>query len=64
MEIAKDEGKELPMMGDANVCGMKWEDPKYKHHRVARELKSGLDQKGLISMALVNTYLADNKSQD
>ena len=49
-------------MGETNVFEMKWDDPKYKHHRVAKKLKSGLDQNGL--MDLGNTYLADNKLQN
>ena len=59
---AMDKEKEILMMGKANVFEMKQDDPKYKHHRVAKELKSGLDQNGL--MDLGNTYLVDNKLQN
>ena len=63
MERATEEQKEIIMMGDANICANKWNDPQYKNHRVASELKSRLEENGLRSIYLGNTYLAENTTQ-
>ena len=50
MERATEERKEIIMMGDGNICANKWNDPQYKNHRVASELKSRLEENGLRSI--------------
>ena len=61
MEKGTDEGKEALMMGDANICTNNRNKPQYKHHRVATEQKSELEQNGIINLYMVKyTYLADN----
>ena len=51
------------MLGDANICANKWNNPQYRHHKVATELKNGLEQNGMMSIYMGNTYLADNMTQ-
>ena len=63
MERATEENKEVLMMADRNMCTNKWNNPQYKHHRVAAELKSGMKQNGVLIVYLGNTYLADNITQ-
>ena len=60
IEKATEEDKEMIMLGDANICTQKWEDPNYKNHKVATELRNAVVQNGMINMKLGNTFMADN----
>ena len=64
IERANEERKDILMMGDANICTNKWNNPQYKHHRVVMELRSGLEQNGMKNIDIGNTYLADNTTQN
>ena len=53
------EKKSVIILGDANICAIKWEDPNANLTETAEELKSSLAQCGLTNIELGYTYLAD-----
>ena len=59
MEAASRENKSIIVLGDANICAIKWDDPITKLTETAEELKSSLALCGLTNIAIGNTYLAD-----
>jgi hypothetical protein len=64
IERATNENKELLLLGDANICTMKWNETKYKHHKIATEIKNTLTQCGMKNMDIGITYMADNKNKN
>ena len=63
-EKVTEEEKGVIILGDANLCTMKWEDPDYKHLNMATELRGTLSQCGLVNMKMGYTYLADRLSAE
>ena len=55
MEAATRENKSVIILGDANICAIKLDDPNIKMTETAEELKSSLAQCGLTSISLRNT---------
>ena len=53
---------QIIMMGDANVCSLKWKEKDFSHRIVADEILSSLAQCGLVNQDLGYTYLADRLS--
>lgn len=63
IERAANEGKFLVLLGDANLCSEKWEEPEYIHQVLAEELKGTLALCGLKIAKLGQTYLADRLTE-
>ena len=64
MEQASMENKNMILMGDANICTLKWDEDNFRQKNIAMEIKSSLAQCGLLNMDIGNTYLADRLSED
>ena len=52
------------IMGDANLCSDKWNDPGFKNKTVAESLRSMLTQCGLKLRDLGSTFTADHISEN
>ena len=63
IERADTENKPIIIMGDANICTSKWNNPDFKHKSVAEEIKGTLAQCCLLNVELGHTYLADRLNE-
>ena len=59
IENATGEGKSVLVMGDANLCTLKWDSPNFKHKRISDELRETITQCGMYQVDLGVTYTAD-----
>jgi hypothetical protein len=59
MTRAKEESKEVLMMGDANLDSLKWESSEYRHYKIAIEMRSSLAQNGMTNMYVGSTFVSD-----
>ena len=59
IEKASDEYKSVLILGDANLCALRWEYPEFGHHVIAGEILGILAQCGLSNINLGVTYQAD-----
>ena len=59
MTRANAEGKNVIVLGDANLDSGKWNDPGYRHHKVAVEMQSTLSRNGMKNMTIGNTYMSE-----
>ena len=64
IELATKENKSLIILGDANLCNIRWDSPGFLHRRISEELRETLTQCGLTSLSLGITYTADRLSDD
>ena len=64
IESATKQNKNVILMGDANLCSLKWETPKYKHKNIAKKLLDTLAQCGLSTAEIGITYLADHAQRN
>ena len=64
IEVATLEGKSILIMGDANLCNLKWDLPGFLHRKVSDELRGTLTQCGLSEVNLGITYTADRLAED
>ena len=60
MELAVSENKDMMMLGDANLCSLKWNDPKFLHKIISNQLLDCLKQNGLSSEEVGTTFVADH----
>jgi endonuclease/exonuclease/phosphatase family metal-dependent hydrolase len=60
IESATKQNKNVILMGNTNLCSLKWETPKYKNKNIARKLLDTLAQCGLSTVEVGVTYLADH----
>ena len=47
------------IMGDANLCTLRWDSPTFKYKRIAEELRETLTQCGLIQVELADRLAED-----
>ena len=59
IEKASNEYKSVSILGDANLCALRWEYPEFGHHVIAGEILGILAQCGLSNINLGVTYQAD-----
>lgn len=52
------------MISDANLDSLKWNDTNYRHYKVATDMKNALEQNGMISLEIGNTFMADRRRED
>ena len=64
IEAATQENKSIVILGDANLCNMKWDCPGFLHKKISDELRETLMQCGLITLQLGITYTADRLNED
>ena len=64
LELASQESKSVVVMGDANLCSLKWDSPSFTLKRISEELKDTLTQCGLLSPPMGITYTADRVGED
>ena len=62
IEKASNESKSI-ILGDANLCALKWEYPEFGQHAIAGEILGTLAQCGLTNINLGVTYQADRISE-
>ena len=60
IEIASNEKKDVMIMGDANLCSLKWSDPNFMHKKIANQLKNCLLQNGLTVEEVGKSFVADH----
>ena len=48
------------ILGDANLCSQKWNEPEFANKNVAAILKNMLEQEGLVNLDVGNTYQSDH----
>ena len=60
MELATSEKKDVMILGDANLCSLKWSDTKSLHKNIANQLINCLKQNGLSSKEVGTTFVADH----
>ena len=58
MELATEQSKRVIMLGDANVCAIKWSEKIKKKNNVADSLKNKIEECGLINLEL-GTFTSD-----
>ena len=63
IELASKENKSVIILGDANLCALKWEYPEFGLHIIAGEILGTLALCGLININLGVTYQADRLSE-
>ena len=64
METASKENKSILILGDANLCSMKWDYPGFLHKQISDELRETLLQCGLELSQIGTTYTADRLSAE
>ena len=62
--MASRENKEIIILGDANLCYIKWHNPDIDHMKIAEELQDTKTQCGLVNIELVETYMADRLNKE
>ena len=60
VEKASEKSCHTVILGDANLCSLKWNDPGFVNKNVAEVLKNMLEQEGLQSLEIGLTYQADH----
>ena len=63
IEKASKENKSIIILGDANLCALRWEYPEFGQHLIAEEILGTLAQCGLTNINLGVTYQADRLSE-
>jgi exonuclease III len=61
---ANSEGKDVVMLGDANLDSEKWNKINYRHYQVASEWQKNITRNGMKLMDIGNTFLAEQTKQD
>ena len=64
IECASHEDKSIVILGDANLCSLKWDSPGFLQRRIAEEIRETLIQCGLVQLPLGITYVADRLNDD
>jgi len=64
IETATQENKSILIMGDANLCNLKWDTQGYVYRKISDELRDTLTQCGLSENKLGITYTADRIAED
>ena len=64
IEEAAKESKTMIILGDANLCSIRWDSPNYTHKKISTELRETLIQCGLSIIPLGITYTADRLNED
>ena len=64
IETATQENKSILIMGDANLCNLKWDTQGYSYRKISDELRDTLTQCGLSEKKLGITYTADRLTED
>ena len=59
IENATTERKNVIILGDANLCSLRWDSPDFQHKRISNELRETVAQCGMSHMDLGVTYTAD-----
>ena len=59
IEKASKENKSIIILGDANLCALRWEYPEFGHHLIAEEILGTLAQCGLTNIN-ISFYLRDH----
>ena len=52
------------ILGDANICSEKWDDPNFGNKTVSEALRSTLTESGLTPRKLGNTFIADKQGEN
>ena len=55
IEKASNENKSVVILGDANLCALKWEYPEFGLHIIAGEILGTLAQCGLTNINMLRT---------
>ena len=64
IEQAAAENKNIIILGDANLCSIKWNSPNFLHKKISDELQDTLMNCGLSPIPMGITYTADRLSPD
>ena len=56
---ATEECGKVILLGDANVCALKWSDPNRKTNKVAELLKNKIEECGMINLEIGETFTSD-----
>ena len=59
IEKASEKPCQIIILGDANLCSQKWNEPGFVNKNVAEVLKNMLEQEGLQCLDVGLTYQAD-----
>ena len=59
MELATEKCKRVIILGDANVCSIKWANPNKKTNKVAELLMNKVEECGMTNMELGVTFTSD-----
>ena len=59
IESASTGGKSVIILGDANLCALRWDSPNFLHKRISEELRDTVTQCGMQLLDLGITYTAD-----
>ena len=62
IEQAALENKNIVILGDANLCSIKWNSPNFLHKKISDELQDTLTNCGLSQIQMGITYTADRLS--
>ena len=64
IETASKEEKSIIILGDANLCSIRWNSPTFLQKRISEELRETLTQCGITTVELGITYTADRLSDE
>ena len=59
IDTASEKLEQVLILGEANLCYLKWNLEKFKYKKVAELLKSALESNGLTVRQIVKTFTAD-----
>ncbi len=59
IENASAEYKNVMILGDANLCSLRWDSPNFRYKKISEELRQSVAQCGMFQMDLGVTYTAD-----
>ena len=60
IDKAAENGNSIIVMGDANLCSLKWKDEDFLHKSIADPILKIIEQCGLKEAQLGKTYLGDH----
>ena len=58
-DMATESCKRVIVLGDANVCAIKWADPSRKKNKLAQNIKNKLEECGMINLDVGITFTSD-----
>ena len=64
INLAFTTNKNVIIMGDANLCSDKWNEPGYAKKNISKILRNTLDQNDMVTQDIGITYVADHAHKD